>query len=126
MKKPVIFENILANGKSETNNLQEVMSRCAWVARNPNGGGTYVVDWYDDAAVFRNYQESPQGSNRVYKGQPLGYYATTVKENCLLLPVERRIFPVPTGNAGIGRANLWYPNAEFEQRLMQLIKNYEP
>lgn len=98
----------------------------AWAARNPYLGGTYVVGWYKDATVFRCWHEPPQGSNRAYNGQPLGYYATAVEESGLLLTVERRILPVPTGKGGIGQANMWYPDAEFEQRLMNFIQNYAP
>jgi len=97
-----------------------------WVARKPKVGGTYVVGWHDAATVFREWHEPPQGSNRTYNNEPLGYFATAAEENCFLLPVARRIFPVPAGKGGIGQANLWYPDAEFEQRLMQFIQDYEP
>jgi hypothetical protein len=98
----------------------------AWAARNPYLGGTYVVGWYKDAAIFRSWQEPPQGSNRTYKKEPLGYYSKAKQNNCVLLPVEKRLFQIPRGRGYMGMANMWYPGAEFEQQLMLFIQNYEP
>ncbi len=98
----------------------------AWAARNPYLGGTYVVGWYKDATVFREWHEPPRGSNRTYNNEPMGYYAKAKHKNCVLLPVEKRSFQIPRGKGSIGMANIWYPDAEFEQRFMQFIQNYEP
>ena len=92
-----------------------------WVARKPNVGGTYVVGWYDGATVFREWHEPPQGSNRTYNNEPLGYYAKAKQKNCVLLPVEKRTFQILRGKSCMGQANIWYPGAIFEQQLMRFI-----
>lgn len=94
----------------------------AWVARNPNGGGTYVAGWYDDATIFRYWQEPPQGSNRTFNNEPLGYYVKAKEKNCVLLPIEKRTLQIARGKGYMGQANIWYPDEGFERRLIQLIK----
>lgn len=96
--------------------------KVVWVARDPDGGGTYVVGWYDDATVFRKWQEPPQGSNRTYKKEPLGYYANAKQKNCVLLPVKERSFQILRGKGRMGQANICYLSAEFERRFMKYIK----
>jgi len=77
-----------------------------WVAQNPNSGGTFVVGWYANATVFRKWQEPPQGSERTYHNEPLGYYAKAEEKSCVLLPVIERMCHVPTGKGGMGQANI--------------------
>lgn len=96
-----------------------------WVARKPNVGGTYVVGWYNDATVFREWHEPQQGSNRTYNNEPLGYYAKAKQKNCILLPVEKRTLQIPRGKGRLGQANIWYPDEGFEQRFTQFIQNYD-
>ena len=108
-----------------------------WAARKPYEGGTYIVGWYKNATVFRQWQKPPVGSGREYKGDQLGYYVKAKVDDFILLPPERRLLQVPRasapenhGKGGIGQANLWfadngkYNDFKFRQDFVQFIENY--
>lgn len=108
----------------------------AWAARRP-GGGTYLVGCYRDAVVFRQWQKPPEGSNREFAGESLGYYVRARQEDCILLVQEERTLRVPRagdpenlGKGGIGQANLWFADSgkqndlKFRQDFKSFIKTY--
>lgn len=109
----------------------------AWAARKP-GGGTYLVGWYRDAVVFRQWQKPQQGSKREFRGKPLGYYVRAREEDCILLvPVERTLSvprardPENLGKGGIGQANLWFADSgkqndlKFRQDFRTFIQTFQ-
>jgi len=109
----------------------------AWAARKP-GGGTYLVGWYKNATVFREWQKPPEGSMREFRGELLGHYVRAKEDDCVLLDVEQRTLRVPRasdlvnrGKGGLGQANLWFadrgkPNdLKFRQDLNVLVQTYK-
>lgn len=108
----------------------------AWAARKP-GGGTYLVGWYRDAVVFRQWQKLPEGSKGQFRGVSLGYYVRAREGDCILLPQDERTLRVPRagdpenlGKGGIGQANLWFADSgkqndlKFRQDFKSLIQMY--
>lgn len=98
-----------------------------WVARDPKGG-TYIVGWYDQATVYRDYQTSPQNSKRVYKNEQIGYRVKAKQENCQLLTIDKRTFLIPRQQeGGMGQSNVWYadkPNhVKFKDKVLDFIAN---
>lgn len=110
----------------------------AWAAKKP-GGGTYLVGWYQNATVFRNWQPPPEGSMREFQGgEPLGYYARAREGESVLLKPEERKLRVPRasdsvnrGKGGIGQANLWFADSrkpndlKFRHDLKRFIQTYQ-
>jgi hypothetical protein len=93
-----------------------------WTAREPKNGGTYIVGWYKNATVFRQYQFAPKSSKRKWLEDEIGYFATAKTEDCKLLPKDERVVKVPRGSQGMGQRNIWYGdnNPDF----IKLVQNY--
>ncbi len=95
-----------------------------WVAKS------CVIGWYKHARLYRACQPPPNGSNRIYKGDPIGYYAVAKATDCqLLLDPDDRTFPVPRARkarGGMGRY-IWYPDPHrfrgFLKRLFRFIES---
>ena len=109
----------------------------AWAARKP-AGGTYLIGWYQNATVFREWQKPPEGSMRMFQGEPLGYYVRAKEDDCVLLNPEQRTLRVPRasdpvnrGKGGIGQANLWFADSgkpndlKFTQDFKSLVQRYK-
>lgn len=107
-----------------------------WAARKPEGG-TYVVGWYENAIVFKRWQDPPQGAMREHGGEPIGYYVRAAANNCILLPPNERMLRVPKasapenrGRGGIGQANLWFADSgrqndlEFTEHFQEFIQAF--
>ena len=85
-------------------------------ATRPGGGG-YVVGWYRNARVWREYQ--PQ--------RPHGYIAEANADDCTLLPVDERVFLVPRargGYFGLGQSNVRYLHAANAQPFVRRLRQY--
>jgi hypothetical protein len=99
-----------------------------WTARNSQGG-TYIVGWYRDAKLFREYQDAPRGLRRIHKGKSLGYLATAIEKNCKLLLEDERLFKVPRGKGWMGQSNVWYCDSDkrlsFKKEVLRYIKTRE-
>jgi hypothetical protein len=86
-----------------------------WVSSPPEGG-TFVVGWYENATIHRYHQEVARGSNRTYKGELLGYYATAATDDVRRLDITEHVFSVPSGKGGIGQSNVWYADDNSQHR----------
>lgn len=104
----------------------------AWIAPHPHGG-IVLIGWYQDATVYRQYQESPRTTQRLFKGQPIGYYVTAAQENSVLLKPHERVLVVPKAKAdsgGIGQSLIWFadtakPNdRRFREQLIAFVRAY--
>lgn len=95
-----------------------------WVSKSPKDGPV-IVGWYQNATLFREYQEPPDGSGREHDGAPIGYYAVAGEDDCVLLAEDARKFPIPRGKGGMGQSNVWYadqPEHEtFKARVLEYI-----
>ena len=100
-----------------------------WVSKRPQGG-VVVIGWYEHARVFRCRREGPLDSGREYEGEALVYRVMARAEDCALLPVTERTFPVPARvPGGLGQANIWYADtaamASFRVRVLDLVRTHD-
>jgi hypothetical protein len=98
-----------------------------WVATSSTGGA-FVVGWYRNATVYRNWQPPPSGSGRRHSDADCGYYVTARAEDAVLLTRDERVFRIPQQEAGgFGQSNIWYAddpsNAAFRLKLQQYIQS---
>ena len=83
-----------------------------WVATRPKefGGGQYVVGWYKDATVYREFQKIGKDIDR----HPLKNFHYNIKcksSDAVLLPTNKRKVYIPKPSHGltsIGQANICY------------------
>jgi hypothetical protein len=91
-----------------------------WVATSPLGGA-FVVGWYRNATVYRDWQSPPSGSDRRHSRADCGYYVTANREDAILLPPDERVFSIPQKGAGqFGQSNLWYADDPAQHRQLRL------
>jgi hypothetical protein len=100
-----------------------------WVSTAPEGGSV-IVGWYENARIYRYYQDAPRGSKRIYKGERCGYYCTADATNCVLLPVDSRTFSIPRRHkGGMGQSNVWYADKDehrhIREEVVRYIRNYK-
>lgn len=94
-----------------------------WTATNPHSGGTYIVGWYKNATVYRYYQSSPNGANRRYKGDLVGYFVEGKVRDSKLLPLDERIVNIKRQTKGwMGQSNIWY--AEQQPAFVKEVNSY--
>ena len=94
-----------------------------WFSTSP-GGQKVIVGWYSNATVFRDYQAPPPGSDREKDGTEIGFYAVAKVEDCVLLPVEKRVFPIPRGKGGIEPARIWYADEPEDEGYKSRVLAY--
>lgn len=94
-------------------------------------GGNFIVGWYKNATVYRDYQETTM-KERKYCDEYIGYYAVAKEEDVTLLSRDERVMlfePIPKGKGGMGQSNVWYANADnmkdFRKRVRDFIRNYD-
>ena len=94
-------------------------------------GGTYIVGWYKNATVYRDYQETRM-EERIYNDEYIGYYAVANAEDVILLDKDERVGvfeQIPKGKGGMGRSNVWYADSDnmhdFRKKVLDFIDKYE-
>lgn len=92
-----------------------------WVSQS------HIIGWYKNATVFRKHQSAPTGSGRFHKDTEMGYFVKAKADDCTLLPVDERIFPIPRRRkGGMGQSNVWYAdqpeNSSFKRDVLAFIK----
>jgi len=98
-----------------------------WVATAPSGGA-FVIGWYRNAIVYRNWQAPPKGSRRQHAGADCGYFISAKAEDATLLGPDERIFPIPQkGKGEFGQSQIWYADdperhRHFRQELLRYIE----
>lgn len=105
-----------------------------WVARQPSGGKTVVVGWYENAKVYRERQTPPANSHRKQPdGQDAPYFVEANKGNCLLIPQGRRDFRILRATesrarryeaGGIGQSNIWYARDPYGTQIKSQLHQY--
>ncbi len=95
-----------------------------WVSRS-RSGGVFIIGWYRNATIYRDYQQAPKGSKRKYKGDRIGYRVKAKAEDCKILPLDARVFSIPTNYAGgMGQANIWYTDKDIHASFREQVLNY--
>jgi hypothetical protein len=80
-----------------------------WFATNPIDRGQIVIGWYNHATVFRAIQ-SP---NTLPLRENYNYNITARTEDCVLLPISKRKFPVGHNIEGVKEGNPGQANAFY-------------
>ena len=85
-----------------------------WCALN-DSNETVIVGWYENATVYRYYQESV--FTPIY-GIERWYFAKARAEDCYLLPEEYRIFTIGRASVkgkgkGFGQNNYWFAESSY-------------
>lgn len=92
-----------------------------WVSKS-SSRGRFIVGWYKDATVYRNQQKPPQ--IRKHRGEDIDYFIVADEDDCKLLPIDERIFKIPTGKGGMGRSNVWFADKEKNRNLRHNVWDY--
>ena len=98
-----------------------------FVANSPHTDVRRIVGWYENATIFRQRQAPPDGSDRTFKGEEMGFYATTTYGNHFLLDQAIRDhngITVPTGKNGMGRSNVWYADSKQGHAFVAKVISY--
>jgi len=110
-----------------------------WFATNPIDRGQVVIGWYNNATVYR----SMQSPNSLPLRKNYNYNIKARKEDCVLLPISKRKFPVGHDIKGTkmgnpGQANAFYlldakgqakdlrnPNNAWITKLIEYVEKYD-
>ena len=102
-----------------------------WMATPPDRKGTYIVGWYKNATVYREWQTY----DALFFGEDQTYNVVCDTSDGVLLPVAERTFAVPSaleegGGKGKGRSNIWYADSleaqrDYVPRVIQYIEGYK-
>lgn len=95
-----------------------------WVARNPRNKKPYIVGWYKNATV---YKDSDHVTVRRRGGPDIGYQIVAPAEQAVLLPIDQRLFLIPTartnGKGNLGQSPLWYGRDDkFRSSVLEYIE----
>lgn len=126
--RPRVYGYVQVKG---TNNLERLGAEpgadrvegvtVVWAARRP-AGGVYVVGWYRNATVFREYQLRP---NDVRRKNPrsrglLGWNICAQENDAHLLSDEKRVFKLPVGRNALGSSlTCYFDGATKGERLLR-------
>ena len=95
-----------------------------WTATSPDGG-VFIVGWYENATVFREYQLDPDLEFREANGEEIMYSVTARSEDAWLLPPETRDFRVRAGEKGWkGHSNVWYADDPDREDFRKEVVRY--
>lgn len=107
---------------ADSNDARAVGVTIFWCATHPQRRGTYVVGWYDDAIIHRQWQASLE-PRPLPDGTDAGYMMEA--RSAHRIPSDDRLFLVPRAQSaedgvGMGQANIWYldERPEFAARLL--------
>jgi hypothetical protein len=91
-----------------------------WAATAPSGGA-FIVGWYQNATVFREWKTAPSGSNRNFANHDCGYFVSAKYEDAVLIPIDERVFSIPQHGIGnFGQSNVWYADDPVQHRQLRL------
>lgn len=95
-----------------------------WIAK-AKSGGVFLIGWYKNATIYREWQSASNSVERRYKGRIFNYFVKARTIDSKLLPEDERILRIPTGKGGKGEYHVWYadkPNhLKFKQEVMDFI-----
>lgn len=94
-----------------------------WTSKDPSKG-VCITGWYKNATIYGEIQAAPEGADRKFNNEKIGYLAKAKKEDCVLLPPEEREFTIKWK-----ARNVWYADkeqdSEFRRKVLNYINRYE-
>ena len=122
------LQRIDPNCPRQADELKDVL--VIWVSSHPKTKGSYIVGWYKNATVYSYFHESKE-----IRRKNFSYNIKAVSKDCILLPVDKRTFPVPranrVGKGFLGQCNVWYADSsqkdvnDFKKEVLDYINNYK-
>jgi Domain of unknown function (DUF3883) len=107
-----------SKGASKVSNILVV-----WTATHP-AGGRFVVGWYRNATVYRDPVKRPSTPETKVAGQ-IHYNAAAAEGDCHLVPVDQRVFSIPTMQPGYpGIAPSFFPAGTAPQAWVTALRRY--
>lgn len=95
-----------------------------WTATHPEGG-RYIIGWYDGAAVYAEHQERPATEETRSVVDDLHYSVEAPAGVCHLLPIDERVFAVPTMKEGYpGISPAFYPEGNAPEEWVRKLREY--
>ena len=92
-----------------------------WTARRP-GAGRVVIGWYNDATLYRRYQQLPVLPALYRKNDLEGWYNVRARvSDVKLLPVDERVVLIPREKGGFGQSNIWYADTKKGKKIAAKI-----
>jgi len=108
------------NASSDDEHVENVL--VIWTATRPEGG-TVVVGWYNNATVFREYQNFKSPPALHSKNGLEGYRIQASSQDAKLLSIDERTIPVPRQTkGGMGQSNVWYGNSDLGEALAKEVE----
>ena len=96
-----------------------------WVARHADRAETVVVGWYENAMVYRERQRPPEDWGRTLpSGKQAPYFAKAHKDDCTLIPADKRHLAIPRGTGALGQSNVWYAKSERGAQVSTCVLDY--
>lgn len=96
-----------------------------WTASKPKVNGIFIVGWYKNARVYRNYKKRPdEPINPSNKEDKFLYIVEANSEDCFLLPNDERVFPIKRGKGGMGYSLVWYANTDENKDFRTMVLKY--
>ena len=93
-----------------------------WTATRPEGG-TVVVGWYENATVFREYQNFGSTPTLHKENGLEGYRISANFDDAKLLPIDERTIQIRRQTTGsIGQSNVWYGNSEIGRDVVRQVQ----
>lgn len=115
----------LANqNKTDSMNKQKQLDAIDVVFIANNGEGNFIVGWYKDATVYRDYLQLEIKDKRHEVNGISHYTLKAHKKNTFLIPENERKLFLPTGaqvNGFPGQANIYYPLINRQYRHWDVI-----
>jgi hypothetical protein len=116
----ITLERLGADKGAESLTNVTVVFVAPWHGRNP-----YVIcGWYRNATVYRLPHEPLSGSNRVHRGESIGYNLEAPEKGSKLIQGDDRAFEVPRGRGGIGQSRIWYADDPVRQEYIESVRRY--
>lgn len=105
------FEGVASNA-SDTDGVTIIW--CAPIEK----GKTVIVGWYENAKVYRDYQQS---NYTMTSGLNRDFFVQAKAEDCYLLPEHLRKFEIERASVtgigqGFGQQNYWYAESEYARK----------
>lgn len=96
-----------------------------WTANNEDLRTTFIVGWYENARVYRNFQEFDGESEQHLINGVTGYNIVAQEKNVHLINLDARTFKVPRGKPEtMGQSNVWYADQPRGIEFIQKVSKY--
>lgn len=87
-------------------------------------GGVFIVGWYKNAKIYRNYKKRPGEANIFNKDDEFVYIVEADSDDCILLPWDERVLEIKKGKGGMGQSLVWYADKDEHKNFRTIVLEY--